>query len=130
MAIIKGYNGKVLVGANPVGQVMEFDFEPSVERMDATVMGQPFEKAAGGLTGGTVAIRCILDPADTTGQGALTEGAEVSLQLRPDGDGTGKPQYAFDAVIESVPLTQTTREHVRVDFNGWVNSAVDRTAQT
>jgi len=130
MSYITGYKGVVLVGVVPIAQIREVNISETVERMDATVMGVAYEQAFGGLTGGTVTINCYQDPTDTTGQGALTKGASVTIVYQPDGAGSGLPQSSIPAIVETVERPQNPREHAMVNFSGWINGIVDDTPQT
>ncbi|MEM9302498.1 MAG: hypothetical protein AAGE01_10330 [Pseudomonadota bacterium] len=58
------------------------------------------------------------DPADTTGQGALTPGASVAMVLYPEGNTTGKPSRTFTAIITEVsqPIVRDGYPQITVNF--------------
>jgi hypothetical protein len=92
-----GNDGTVMVGAVAVANVRTFDVQIQGDEIEMPAMGDTARVRLPGKpnVGGTITV--WYDPANTTGQGALVQGAEVSLQLRPLGAGAGKPQFALSA---------------------------------
>ena len=108
MASTSGYNGKVKVGANTVGEVMSFTVNENMEPIDTTVMGTAgsWRTHLAGLKtwDGTIEVR--FDDADS-GQDALDIGASVTLELYPEGDGSGDYKLSGTASVTGVSQTQS-----------------------
>ena len=129
MAILEGWKGVVTIGGNAVAQIREYTENVTAEMMDATVMGVEYEQSIAGITSGTLELNCYMDPADTTGQGALTNGATVTVALRPNGTGSGEPQSTYTGIVENLVVSANPRENVSRNFTVRVNGTVDRTNQ-
>ena len=86
MATISGNNGTIFVGSGQVAEVKSFSLTQSNDAIETTQMGNSFKSFKPGLSEASGDITCHLDVTDTDGQQALSVGAEVTLDLRPDGD--------------------------------------------
>jgi len=62
-------------------------------------MGDTARTYKSSLTTYTGSVDVLWDETDTTGQGALTIGAEVTLNLYPEGDTTGDTYYTGTAIV-------------------------------
>jgi hypothetical protein len=71
---------------------------------DVTCFGQTAHKYKKGLTDGTFTLKGTYDDG-AAGPAAilmpLVDGDEVEVVYRPEGTGTGKPHYTFDALVTS-----------------------------
>jgi len=99
MATYRGCAGKVrikAIGATgatvAVGELRNWSFTETGERIDASAMGDCTKKFVAGAKETSGNIDCFLDLANTQ-QNLLTVGAEVVLEIYPNGDGTTKPYY-------------------------------------
>lgn len=97
-----GRSGAVLVGANIVAAINDFNISEQVATIPKSKMGQTHEEVEPGLASWSADVSCYWDPDDTTGQGALTVGAVVTLALYPFGNTTGKIYKTGTALVESV----------------------------
>jgi len=104
MAVKTGNSGVVKVGASVVAQVTGWSY-------DETPVGQIAHQAIGdtavthiasGVLDGAGSINCMVDIADTTGQGALTADAVVTLELHPQGTAVGSPKLSGSVLIGAV----------------------------
>ena len=129
MAVIEGWKGVVQIDGNGVAQIRDYEENVSVEMMDATVMGVAYEQVGAGITSGTLSLNCYMDPADTNGQEAMTQGASVTVILRPDGTGSGLPQSTYPGFVENIVVSANPREHVNRNFTVRVSGTVNRAAQ-
>lgn len=102
MATYTGNSGVVMIGAVTVGEVRSFTIREDAPRIEDTVLGDTNRTYLADLPVVDGTIECLYDPADTTGQGAMTNGATVSLVLRPLGTGIGKPTFTVSAVITGI----------------------------
>jgi hypothetical protein len=67
------------------------------------------------LTSATGSISAYWDETDATGQGAMTAGSEVTLNLYPEGDGAGDTYYTASVII--------TEEGASASFDGMVEAS-------
>ena len=80
MASHIGRDGIVKVGsANTVAEVKSFSIEESADTVETTKMTDTSRTHAITLTSFSGSLDCFWDETDTTGQGALTIGASVTL---------------------------------------------------
>lgn len=99
MAKVNGRDGLVKIGANTVSAVTAFSLEESMAPVDDTDLADTATTFVAGDTSWTAQIDCHWDKADTTGQGAMTIGASVSLVLQPEGDVSGDETRSGTALI-------------------------------
>lgn len=117
MALHHGKNGKVKIGSNVVASTQKWSINQNVEVADTTAQGDAWQDHLVGIPGWSGSVEALYDPADTTGQVALTIGASVSLGLYSDGDGAGKKYYAGTATVTSIPLEVDMKGAVKISFN-------------
>lgn len=99
-----GNSGVVNVGAAVVAEVTDFSYDEKdaiITKPDA-VGDTAKTYIASGVKDGSGSINCVYDDTDTTGQGALTPGASVTLNLYPYGTTTGSKYLTGNVVIASV----------------------------
>ena len=118
MAVHKGSEGYVKVGspAVTVAEVRDWSLTESADTIETSSMGDSARTYTTGLTSGTGSISVHYDEADTTGQGALTVGSEVDLELYVDAD-----TYASVTAI-------ITEAGVSSSFDGLVEGSYSFTA--
>ena len=89
MATHTGSEGTVKVGANAIAEIRSFSLEESADTLEDTTMGDTARTYKSSLTTFTGSVDVFWDETDTTGQGALTIGASVTLNVYPEGDTSG-----------------------------------------
>ena len=99
MATHTGSEGTVKVGSNAIAEIRSFSIEESADTLEDTSMGDTARTYKPSLTTYTGTVDVLWDETDTTGQGALTIGAEVTLNLYPEGDGSGDTYYTGTAIV-------------------------------
>jgi predicted secreted protein len=99
MATHTGSEGTVKVGSNAIAEIRSFSIEESADTLEDTSMGDTARTYKSSLTTYTGSVDVLWDETDTTGQGALTIGAEVTLNLYPEGDTTGDTYYTGTAIV-------------------------------
>lgn len=129
MAVLEGWKGVITIGGNTIAQIRDYTENVAAAMMDATVMGVEYEQWNAGPTSGTIEINCYMDPADTNGQEALTQGASVTVALQPNGTGSGEPQSTYTGLVENLRVNADPRVNVNRSFTLRISSAVNRTAQ-
>jgi predicted secreted protein len=116
MASHIGRDGIVKVGANTVAEVKSFSIEESADTVETTKMTDTARSHAITLTSFSGSLDCFWDETDTTGQGALTIGASVTLALYPEGDTTGDTFYSGTALVTGVSRSAS--------FDGMVEASI------
>jgi hypothetical protein len=102
MAIKHGKDGVVKVGAVTVAKTEKWSIGEEINVADASVQQADYEEHVVGQQKASGTVDCKLDDADTTGQGALTLGASVTLNLYPDGAGSGARYWSGTVTINSI----------------------------
>jgi len=115
MATHKGSEGVVKVGSNTVAEVRDWSITITSDTVEDTTMGDSARTYKPSLTSATGSISAYWDETDATGQGAMTAGSEVTLNLYPEGDGAGDTYYTASVII--------TEEGASASFDGMVEAS-------
>jgi hypothetical protein len=107
MATHTGSEGTVKVGSNAIAEIRSFSIEESADTLEDTTMGDIARTYKSSLTTYTGSVDVLWDETDTTGQGALTIGAEVTLNLYPEGDTSGDTYYTGTAIVTGRTINST-----------------------
>jgi len=116
MATHTGSEGTVKVGANAIAEIRSFSIEESADTLEDTSMGDTARTYKSSLTNFTGTVDVFWDETDTTGQGALSIGSEVTLNLYPEGDTTGDTYYTGTAIV--------TGRSINSSFDGLVEMSI------
>ena len=116
MANHKGSEGLVKVGSNTVAEIKDFSLSETAETIDDTTMGDSARTKKTSLTTASGSMTAFWDETDSDGQGAMTVGAEVTLNLYPEGATTGDTYATLSALI--------TEKGVSTTLDGMVESTV------
>ncbi len=116
MATHTGSEGLIKVGANTVAEVRSWSIEQTGDTAEDTVMGDTARTFKPTLTSWTASADIYWDEEDTTGQGALTVGAEVTLGVFPEGDSSGDDYYEGSAIVTGVSTSAS--------FDGMVEGSI------
>lgn len=116
MATHTGSEGTVKVGSDAIAEIRSFSIEESADTLETTTMGDTARTYSSSLTTFTGSVDVFWDETDTTGQGALTIGAEVTLNLYPEGDTSGDTYYTGTAIV--------TGRTINSSFDGLVEMSI------
>ena len=116
MATHKGSEGIVKVGTDSVSEVRSYSIEETADTLEDTSMGDSARTYKSSLTSFSGSVDVFWDETDTTGQGALSIGSEVTLNLYPEGDTAGDTYYSGTAIVTGVTRTGS--------FDGLVEASV------
>lgn len=105
MATHAGSEGTVKVGSNAVAEIRSYSIEESADTLEDTSMGDTARTYRPSLTTFSGSLDVLWDETDTSGQGALTIGAEVTLNLYPEGDASGDTYYTGSAIVTGRTVT-------------------------
>jgi predicted secreted protein len=116
MATHKGSEGTVKVGSNAVAEIRSYSIEESADTLEDTSMGDSARSYKPSLTSFTGSLDVFWDETDTSGQGALSIGSEVTLNVYPEGDTSGDTYYSGSAIVTGVSRTAS--------FDGLVEASI------
>lgn len=116
MATHTGSEGVVKVGANTIAEVRSYSVEQTGDTVEDTALGDTARTFKPTLTSWTASADVYWDETDTTGQGALTVGAEVTLGVYPEGDASGDEYYSGSAIVTGVSISGS--------FDGMVEASI------
>jgi len=105
MATHKGSEGIVKVGSNSVAEIRSYSIEESADTLEDTSMGDSAKTYKPSLTSFSGSLDVFWDESDTSGQGALSIGSEVTLNVYPEGDASGDTYYTGSAIVTGVSRT-------------------------
>lgn len=116
MATHAGSEGIVKVGSNTVAEVRSYSIEESADTLENTSMGDSARTYLPSLTSWSGSVDVFLDETDTLGQGALTIGGSITLNVYPEGDVTGDTYYTGDCIVTGVSKSGS--------FDGMVEASI------
>lgn len=116
MATHTGSEGTVKVGTSAVAEIRSFSIQTTADTAEDTSMGDSWRSFKTTLKGWSGSLDCFWDETDTTGQGALVEGAEITLNVYPEGATTGDKYYTGSAIVTGVTINSS--------FDGLVESSI------
>lgn len=116
MATHTGSEGVVKVGANTVAEVRSYTIDQSADVIEDTTMGDSARTYKSSLTTFSGSLDVYWDETDTNGQGALTNGAEVTFAVYPEGAASGATYLTGSAIVTGVSITGS--------FDGMVEAAI------
>ena len=117
MATFHGNSGVVKIGANTVAEVRSFGVTESMDTVDDTAMGDSYHSFKTGQGSWTATVECMWDDTDTNGQEAMSIGASVTLNLYPEGAGSGADQIQGTAIVTEVGVAVAAEDLVTRSFS-------------
>ena len=124
MANHKGSEGTAKIGSNVIPEVKDWSISESAETIDDTTLGDTARTKTVGLTSASGSMTAFWDETDTTGQGAMTAGAEVALKLYPEGATTGDTFASLSAIITEKGVSTTLDGMVETSMSFEANGVV------
>ena len=116
MAVHKGSEGTVKVGVNGILEIRSYSIEESADTLETSTMGDTARSYVPSLTTFTGSVDVYWDETDTNGQGALSIGAAVTLNVYPEGDSSTDTYYTGSAIVTGVTRTAS--------FDGLVEASI------
>jgi len=101
MANHTGSEGVVKIGTNTISEVRSFTITETGDTIEDSTMGDASRTYKAGMKTFTGSVVCFWDETDTA-QIALTVGAGVTLNLYPEGTGTGDKYYSGSVLVTSI----------------------------
>lgn len=116
MATHAGSEGTVKVGSDAIAEIRSFSLEETADTLEDTTMGDTARTYKSSLTTFTGSVDVFWDETDTSGQGALTIGASVTLNVYPEGDTAGDTYYSGSAIVTGITRSSS--------FDGLVEASI------
>ena len=127
MATHTGSAGVVKVASNTVAEVRNWSIDQSLDTAETTKLGDTVKTYKTTLSESNGTIDCFWDETDSTGQGAMTIGATVTLNLYPEGADSGDTYYTGSAIINSIGVAQAHDGLVERSFGFQITGALSIT---
>ena len=118
MATHSGSEGTIKIGTDVVGELRSFSLESTAETIEDTSMGDTNRSYKVGLKTFTGTASVYFDETDA-GQILLVAGAEITLNVYPEGATSGDTFYTGSAIV--------TGKTVNSSFDGMVESEISFT---
>ena len=126
MATHVGTSGVVKVGSNSVAEITGFTIDETNDTVEDTSLTDTAKSYKALRKDATGTVECHWDETDATGQGALTVGAEVTLNLYPEGADAADTYYTGTAIVtgvsQNVSLDGVIARTINVQFSGGVST--------
>ena len=124
MATHTGSAGTVKVGSNAVAEVKNWTLDQSQDTVETTKLGDKVKTFSATQSSSSGTMDCFWDETDTSGQGAMTIGTTVVLNLYPEGADSGDTYYSGSAIINSIGVSQSHDGIVERAFGFQITGAV------
>jgi hypothetical protein len=124
MATHAGSEGTVKVGSNAIAEIRSFSIEETADTIEDTTMGDGARTYKPSLTSFSGSVDVFWDETDSTGQGALTIGAEVTLNLYPEGPSPGDTYLSGSAIVTSRSISSSFDGMVEMSISVQGNGAL------
>lgn len=127
MAVHKGSEGTVKVGSNAIANIRSYSIEESADTLEQTVMGNTSRAYVASLSTFSGSVDVYWDETDSSGQGALTIGAEVTLNFYPEGDTAGDTYYTGTAIVTGITRTASFDGNIEASISVQGDGALSET---
>ena len=128
MATETAASGVIKVGSTAVAEVTGYSITHTSDTVEDTNMGDSARTFKATLKSYTASIDCMYDQSDTTGQGALDVGSEITYSLYPSGETSGDIYYTGSGIITSRAISGSVGELITATFE--VQGSGDLTEST
>lgn len=116
MATLTGNNGTVLVGSDAIAEIRSFSVDETMDTIESTSMGDTYRTFETSLKSWSGSVDIFFDDTDTAGQGALTVGSEVTINIQVEGNTTGDHKLSGAAIV--------TGRTINSSFDGLVEASL------
>ncbi len=127
MATHAGSEGTVKVGSDAIAEIRSFSIEETADTLEDTSMGDSARTYKPSLTSFSGSVDVFWDESDTAGQGGLTIGAEVTLNLYPEGDTSGDTYLSGSAIVTGRSVSSSFDGLVEMSISVQGNGALTQT---
>ena len=116
MATHTGSEGTIKIGANTLGELRSFSLESTAETIEDTSMGDSARTYKVGLTAFSGTASVFFDETDTA-QPSLVAGAEITLNVYPEGASSGDTYYTGSAIVTGRTINSTFDGMVEMEIS-------------
>ena len=116
MATFTGSDGVILVGTDQIAEVRSYSIDETMDTLEDTAMGDTSRTYKTSLKSFSGSADVFFDDSDTAGQGALTVGSEVTLNVQFEGNTTGDHKMSGTVLI--------TGRTISASFDGMVEASI------
>lgn len=116
MATHKGSEGTVKISSNAIAEVRTWSINQTADTIEDTTMGDSSRTYLSSLNTWDGSVDVFWDETDTTGQGACTIGATITLNVYPEGATSGDTYFSGSAIVTGISSTAS--------FDGMVEQAI------
>ena len=102
MATFTGKAGVVQTGSNALAEVRSYSITQTGDTTESTSMGDAAKTFVATLTEFSGSIDLFFDDTDTSGQVSLTIGSSFTLNLAPEGTGSGAYKLSGSAIVTDI----------------------------
>lgn len=102
MATFTGKAGVVQTGSNALAEVRSYSITQTGDTTESTSMGDSAKTFEATLTEFSGNIDLFFDDTDTSGQVSLTIGSSFTLNLAPEGTGSGAYKLSGSAIVTDI----------------------------
>jgi len=117
MATFSGSDGVVLVGTDQVAEIRSYSIDETMDTLEDTSMGDTSRTFKTSLKSFSGSADVFFDDTDTSGQGALTVGSSVTLNIQMEGNTTGDHKLSGTALVTGRTITAS--------FDGLVEATIN-----
>lgn len=128
MATHAGSEGIVQIGSNTIAEVRSWTITENANMRDYTQLSDSWEKKKSAVKNWSGSLACWWDETDTNGQEAMSIGAEVTLNLKPEGNTGGDTYFTGTAQISSITRSVSDgNSTIEAEFNFEGDGALTKT---
>lgn len=117
MATFKGNSGVVKVGSAAVAELRSYSITETAETIDDTAMGDTYRSVQASLKSFNGSLDVYFDDTDSSGQGALTVGAAVTVEFLMEGSASGAHKLSGSAIVTDRTITGSSDSMVEASLS-------------
>ena len=102
MAVFSGKAGVVQTGSNALAEVRSYSITQTGDTTESTSMGDSAKTFEATLTEFSGSVDVFFDDTDSSGQVSLTIGSSFTLNLAPEGTGSGSYKLSGSAIVTDI----------------------------
>ena len=102
MAVFTGKAGVVQTGSNALAEVRSYSITQTGDTTESTSMGDSAKTFEATLTEFSGSVDLFFDDTDSSGQVSLTIGSSFTLNLAPEGTGSGSYKLSGSAIVTDI----------------------------
>ncbi len=131
MATHSGSEGKIFIGDSQIAEVKSWSLEVTADTVDASTIGTEWRKNQATIKSWSGSLESYWDEEDKNGQGKLTAGKTVTLNLYPQGNDEGSNYFTGNGIITSIGYSASFDGLVEASFSfTGTGSLEQRTVET